>query len=68
MKDKNWEDWNRVRSAWSTCRSAGRDATTAAGTRAPDDQWAQAGRLYVTSLSLLTLEVYYRYLPLYRAK
>ena len=30
--------------------------------------WAQrAGRLYLTSLSILTLEVYYRYLPLYRS-
>lgn len=30
------------------------------------DQWGQAGgRLMVTSLNLLTLEVYYRYLPLY---
>ena len=26
-----------------------------------------AGRLYLTSLSILTLEVYYRYLPLYRS-
>jgi hypothetical protein len=33
------------------------------------DQWgSQAGRLFVTSLSLLTLEVYYRYLPLYQAR
>ena len=31
------------------------------------DIWAgRAGRLYLTSLSILTLEVYYRYLPLYR--
>jgi hypothetical protein len=31
------------------------------------DRWgANVGRLYQTSLSLLTLEVYYRYLPLYR--
>ncbi len=31
------------------------------------DRWARiAGRLYVTSLSVLTLEVYYRYLPLYK--
>ena len=29
--------------------------------------WGQrAGRLFTTSLSILTLEVYYRYLPLYR--
>jgi hypothetical protein len=31
------------------------------------DRWGMAaGRLYQTSLSILTLEVYYRYLPLYR--
>ena len=26
----------------------------------------RAGRLFTTSLSILTLEVYYRYLPMYR--
>jgi hypothetical protein len=38
------------------------------GSWAPDgDAWgATGGRLMVTSLSLLTLEVYYRHLPLYR--
>jgi hypothetical protein len=31
------------------------------------DAWhAQGGRLMMTSLSILTLEVYYRHLPLYR--
>jgi hypothetical protein len=30
-------------------------------------EWgAQGGRLYSTSLALMTLEVYYRHLPLYR--
>ncbi|MFO0957601.1 MAG: prenyltransferase/squalene oxidase repeat-containing protein [Isosphaeraceae bacterium] len=34
-----------------------------------DDAWGrQAGRMFTTSLSLLTLEVYYRYLPLYQAR
>lgn len=33
------------------------------------DRWGRsAGRHFVTCLSLLTLEVYYRYLPLYREK
>jgi hypothetical protein len=33
------------------------------------DRWGSAGgRLYVTSLSVLTLEVYYRYMPLFRLK
>ena len=32
----------------------------------PDPWGHQGGRLMVTSLSALTLEVYYRYLPLYK--
>ena len=47
------------------------DGTCANGSWDPNfpvaDLWGQrAGRLYTTSLSILTLEVYYRYLPLYR--
>jgi hypothetical protein len=43
-----------------------------AGSWDPDhpvrDRWAHAGgRHYVTALNLLTLEVYYRYLPLFQA-
>jgi hypothetical protein len=31
------------------------------------DRWARSGgRLFLTALSMLTLEVYYRYLPLYQ--
>ena len=38
----------------------------AAGSWMFDERWAsQAGRLYATSLSCMTLEVYYRFLPLY---
>jgi len=29
------------------------------------DRWAQAGRIYVTTMNLLSLEVHYRHLPLY---
>lgn len=33
------------------------------------DRWgAEAGRHFVTTMSLLTLEVYYRYLPLYKSR
>ncbi|MBX6313898.1 MAG: terpene cyclase/mutase family protein, partial [Isosphaeraceae bacterium] len=35
---------------------------------APDHWGKTAGRFFVTSLSILTLEVYYRYLPLYRER
>jgi hypothetical protein len=48
-----------------------KEQSCAKGSWDPDqpvpDRWGRlAGRLYVTSLSILTLEVYYRYLPLYR--
>ena len=52
------------------CEALGR--TCAQGSWDPfqpqPDIWARlAGRLYLTSLSILTLEVYYRYLPIYRS-
>jgi hypothetical protein len=48
-----------------------KDGTCANGSWDPDfpaaDMWGpRAGRPFTTSLSLLTLEVYYRYLPMYR--
>ncbi len=44
------------------------EADCAEGSWNPEgDEWGDAGgRLMVTSLSCLTLEVYYRYLPLYK--
>ena len=49
-----------------------KDGTLCAGELGPllarPRRWGStAGRLYLTSLSILTLEVYYRYLPLYRS-
>jgi hypothetical protein len=70
MRNKDWERWNpKVRE--SLIEMQVRDESCAHGSWDPDrpvpDQWgAAAGRLYVTSLSILTLEVYYRYLPMYR--
>ena len=38
-----------------------------AGSWDPKDEWGRyGGRLYSTALATLTLEVYYRFLPLYR--
>ena len=38
----------------------------AAASWPPDDEWADVGgRVYQTAICTLTLEVYYRYLPLY---
>jgi hypothetical protein len=70
MKNKDWERWNlKVREGLISIQI--KDGTCANGSWDPDfpqaDQWGQrAGRLFNTSLSILTLEVYYRYLPLYR--
>jgi hypothetical protein len=70
MKDNDWETWNpRAREALIEMQV--KDNSCAKGSWDPlqpvPDQWGQrAGRLYLTSLSILTLEVYYRYLPLYR--
>jgi hypothetical protein len=64
-----WDKWNREmrKLLINTQEKNG----CAAGSWSPDkptkDAWGdQGGRLMVTSLSALTLEVYYRYLPLYQ--
>jgi Squalene-hopene cyclase C-terminal domain/Prenyltransferase and squalene oxidase repeat len=70
MKNKDWEKWNpRVREFLIKTQVKGE--TCASGSWDPfqpvPDRWGgTAGRLFQTSLSILTLEVYYRYLPLYR--
>jgi hypothetical protein len=70
MRDKNWKKWNeRVREELIALqvRGKGCDAGSWDPIEPTPDAWGNsAGRLYTTSLSLLTLEVYYRYLPLYR--
>ncbi len=70
MGAKSWEQWNaRVRDGLVGMQvgGAGCDRGSWDPTWPQDDLWgAKAGRLFTTSLSLLTLEVYYRYLPLYR--
>ncbi|MFO0891943.1 MAG: prenyltransferase/squalene oxidase repeat-containing protein [Isosphaeraceae bacterium] len=71
LKNKDWERWNpRVRE--ELIRTQVKDDSCAAGSWDPSqpssDRWGEtAGRHFQTSLSILTLEVYYRYLPLYRA-
>jgi len=70
MKGKDWKEWNeRVREGLISMQVTGKACDR--GSWDPNepqrDLWGtRGGRLYTTSLSLLTLEVYYRYLPLYR--
>jgi hypothetical protein len=66
-----WEFWNpQVRNLLVKTQDKGLDAKHPhlKGSWTPkDDLWgAQGGRIMTTSLSILTLEVYYRHLPLYQ--
>jgi len=60
-----WEDWNpAVRDVLISLQV---NEGPNAGSWDPNDKWGRfGGRLYSTALATLTLEVYYRFLPLYR--
>jgi hypothetical protein len=71
MQNKDWERWNvRVREGLigMQVKGAGCDRGSWDPFQPQPDRWASraGGRLFLTSLSILTLEVYYRYLPLYQ--
>lgn len=60
-----WEMWNSV--VRDTLILEQRTGGTNAGSWDPNGPWGRyGGRLYSTALATLTLEVYYRLLPLYR--
>jgi hypothetical protein len=66
----NWDTWNR-KMRRTLIDAQCKENECAAGSWDPlkpqADAWgAQGGRLMMTSLAALTLEVYYRYLPLYK--
>ncbi len=66
----DWDTWNR-KMRRTLIDSQCKENNCAAGSWDPvkpqPDAWgSQGGRLMMTSLSALTLEVYYRYLPLYK--
>lgn len=59
-----WERWNEVMTTELLANQ--RKDGTAAGSWDPVDRWATiGGRVYQTTICTLTLEVYYRYLPMY---
>ncbi|MFH1265864.1 MAG: hypothetical protein ABIK89_09050, partial [Planctomycetota bacterium] len=69
MQGDHWTAWNgRMRPLLETTQvGEGPLAGSWHPTRPVPDRWAHAGgRLYVTTLNLLMLEVYYRYLPLFK--
>src|SRR5205823_4228143 len=70
MQNKDWKRWNvKVRDGLVSMQTTGTGCDRGSwDPRSPQpDRWGDTGgRLFVTSLSILTLEVYYRYLPLYK--
>lgn len=70
MKGPLWEKWNlKIREGLlgMQIKGDGCDRGSWSPLEPQPDRWGYAGgRLYVTSLSVLTLEVYYRYLPMYK--
>ncbi len=70
MQNKAWKQWNpQVRDGLVSTQveSKGCDQGSWSPLVPQPDRWGmRAGRLFQTSLSILTLEVYYRFLPLYR--
>ncbi len=71
MQGEYWTAWNdRLHPLLETSQVAKGPLAGSWDPNAPVvDRWAQAaGRLYVTTLNLLMLEVYYRHLPLYQTE
>jgi hypothetical protein len=66
MDNEDWQTWNPLMRE-KLLRLQEKDGHKK-GSWDPNgaDHGGAGGRIYSTSLSLLTLEVYYRYLPLYR--
>ncbi len=70
MQGKLWKKWNpKVRDTLVAMQVHGKGCDRGSWHHSlpMPDQWGRrVGRLYVTTMSVLTLEVYYRYLPLYQ--
>lgn len=62
-----WTTWNAVmRDQLIRTQKTGKDGHMQGSWDLADPHGAVGGRLYMTCLSIMTLEVYYRHLPIYR--
>jgi hypothetical protein len=62
-----WDAWNKImREQLIAGQAAGGHAT--GSWFAKDEHGEVGGRLYMTAMSIMTLEVYYRYMPLYQPR
>lgn len=68
MGGENWQQWNQALNPilLDSQVKEGSEAGSWDPMKPVPDRWsAHAGRLYVTTMNLLNLEVYYRHLPIY---
>jgi hypothetical protein len=68
MGDNHWDQWNRYLNPMllESQVADGFQAGSWDPVQPVPDRWSMhAGRLYVTTMNLLNLEVYYRHLPIY---
>ncbi len=65
-QDQSWKDWNQALQTRLIALQEP-DQSYLSGSWPPDAVWGgYGGRVYNTAMSCLCLEVYYRYLPLYK--
>ena len=65
LQDAHWQRWNDALRAALLSRQV-KQKGPLAGSWDTSDLWGgYGGRVYTTALATLTLEVYYRFLPLY---
>jgi hypothetical protein len=68
MQGDDWERWNKNTSRL-LLNLQDREGQTTGSWDPEDSEWGErGGRIYTTTLATLTLEVYYRYLPMYSKK
>jgi hypothetical protein len=68
MGGKHWEDWNQKLKPIlidGQVKSGPQEGSWDPKNPVPDRWSIHAGRLYLTTMNLLSLEVYYRHLPIY---
>lgn len=70
MSGYEWDDWNRkMRKVLVDTQTKDTDSCANGSWNPAKDRWgSRGGRLMETALSALTLEIYYRYLPLFKAE
>ena len=70
MSGYEWDKWNRKMRDLLVRTQVRNTDECANGSWAPEkDEWGRrGGRIMQTALSALTLEIYYRYLPLFKAE